>query len=112
MDGKKIAGQWEMMSLDNKISEATDQNKVKDIIKAIIENIGMKCYFRETVSKKGDGTSKIYVRASKYSPIKGANIVVDLGNIEKVQEWTPRHLTETLNSRLKEKVEQERDNAN
>lgn len=101
---EKIAGLWEMIKLDDKIIEV-GENRLRAIIKAIIKTQGgMRTYFRETLSRKGDGTSRVYVRASKYNPDKKGSIVVDLGNIEMVKEWTPRELIEKLNRKFAEKV--------
>jgi len=73
-------------------------------IRAIIEAQGYNAYFRENLSGKGDGVSKIYVRFAKYSSKVRQSIVVDLGRIETVQQMGEGQLAETLTQKFAEKL--------
>jgi hypothetical protein len=74
----------------------------KQRIQTIIEAQGMTAYFRENVSKHGNGTSKTYVRA--YRREANQRIIFDLGPIEQVEQMNQDELVETIKHKFAEKL--------
>jgi hypothetical protein len=72
-------------------------------IRATIEGQGLNAYFRENVSKKGDGTSKVYVQACKYVRRCG-NVHIALGPIEQVAQMSQGELVEAVQQKFAEKL--------
>lgn len=69
-------------------------------IQAIIESQDMKLYLRDQHSKKGNGTSKVYVRVYN----KTHHIWFDLGRIEQVQQMSTEELVEAIKQKFAEKL--------
>ena len=76
-------------------------------IQAIIEAQGLRVNFRENLGK-GDGTSRIYVRAFKYISKTKGNIFIDLGRIERVMPMSPDELVETIQQKFAEKLRRQK----
>jgi len=72
-------------------------------IRAIIEAQGLNGYFRENISRRGDGTSRTYIQACKYVRGRG-NVHIALGRIENVEQMSQDKLVETIKQKFAEKL--------
>jgi hypothetical protein len=75
----------------------------KPEIEAIIKSQGMRTHYRNDNSKKGNGISRVYVRAYKYLGPKD-KIYLELGRIEQVSAMSQYELTETIKLQFAEKM--------
>ena len=78
---------------------------IKQRIQATIERQHLGVYFRENISSKGDGTSKIYVRIHKYVSQARQRIIIDLGQIEDVAQMSEDELVEEVRQKFTEKLD-------
>lgn len=73
-------------------------------IQTIIEAQGLNAHFQENINKRGDGTSRVYVQASKHvGQVKG-NVHIALGRFEQVQQMSREELAETVKQKFTEKL--------
>ena len=88
--------------MDTPVGKVTMLNRQQ--IQSIVKMQGLNANFRENVDKRGNGTSRVYVRAFKYVSQAKGNIFIDLGRIEQVAAMSQDELVKTIQQKFAEKL--------